>query len=674
MFKKILIANRGEIACRVMQTAHRLGIRVVAVYSEADANALHVSMADEAYCIGPAPSAESYLCGDKILQVAKQSGATAIHPGYGFLSENAAFVKACEAEGISFIGPSASAIEAMGSKSAAKTIMEKAGVPLVPGYHGDDQAPEILQQSANQMGYPVLLKATAGGGGKGMRIVWSEKEFDEALDSAKREALKGFGDDRMLVEKYLTQPRHVEIQVFADKQGNAVYLFERDCSVQRRHQKVLEEAPAPGMTEALRQQMGEAAVKAAKAIDYVGAGTVEFLLDQDGSFYFMEMNTRLQVEHPVTELISGQDLVEWQLQVAAGDSLPLQQHELRLQGHALEARIYAEDPDNDFLPATGNLTYLRTPLENRHVRIDSGVREGDEVSVYYDPMIAKLIVWDQSRDRALSRMSQALLEFRVAGMKTNTSFLKRLVDHAAFQQAELDTGFIDKHQAELFPPRQSKVQEHRNIAIAALFILLLQQQSRVVAAAASNDPHSPWFSLSGWRVNESNLQRVKLSIPDSELPNIEVDAELTGNGYVLRLDGEKILASGRLQNDQLVVNLNGHQSTVGVVEADGHITLFTEQGVCEYLWYKPGIEEHLFEQDEGTLTAPMNGTIVAVLASPGAQVEADQGLIVMEAMKMEYTIRAPANGVVSDVFFKEGDLVDEGVQLVAFEAEGENGG
>ena len=669
MFKKILIANRGEIACRVMQTAHKLGIRCVAVYSEADANALHVSMADEAYCIGPASSTESYLCGDKILEVAKQSGATAIHPGYGFLSENAGFVKACEDEDICFIGPPASAIEAMGSKSAAKTIMEKAGVPLVPGYHGDDQSPALLKQFADQMGYPVLLKATAGGGGKGMRVVWAEKEFDEALNSAKREAVKGFGDERMLVEKYLTQPRHVEIQVFADHQGNAAYLFERDCSVQRRHQKVLEEAPAPGMTEQLRQQMGEAAVKAAQAINYVGAGTVEFLLDKDGSFYFMEMNTRLQVEHPVTELISGQDLVEWQLQVAAGNRLPLLQQDLRLQGHALEARIYAEDPDNDFLPVSGNLTYLRTPLESQHVRIDSGVREGDEVSVYYDPMIAKLIVWDQSRERALSRMSQALLGFRVAGMKTNTGFLKRLVDHPAFQQADLDTSFIDKHEAELFPSVDLQAQDNSNVAIAALFVLLKQRQGSAMAALASSDPYSPWFNLSGWRVNESNQQRVELSVPDSEQPSIEVLAEQTSEGYLLRLAGEKMIVSGQLDQDQLIVKLNGHQTTVYVAESEGHITLFTEQGTREYIWYKPGLEEHAFEQDEGSLTAPMNGTIVAVLADPGTAVDTDQGLIVMEAMKMEYTIRAPTKGLVTEVFFKEGDLVDEGVQLVAFEAD-----
>jgi len=667
MHQKILIANRGEIACRIMRTAHKLGVYCVAVYSEADANALHVSMADEAYCIGPAPSAESYLRGDKILATAKQCGATAIHPGYGFLSENANFVTACEAEGICFIGPPASAIEAMGSKSTAKHIMEQAGVPLVPGYHGDDQSAIVLKQQAEQIGYPVLLKATAGGGGKGMRIVWSAREFVEALDSAKREAKKGFGDDRMLVEKYLTQPRHVEIQVFADRQGNAVYLFERDCSVQRRHQKVLEEAPAPGLTEQLRQQMGEAAVAAASAIDYVGAGTVEFLLDRDGAFYFMEMNTRLQVEHPVTELICGQDLVEWQLLVAAGNPLPLQQHELTCCGHAVEARIYAEDPDNDFLPATGTLAYLRTPQENRHVRIDSGVREGDGVSVYYDPMIAKLIVWDLSRERALARLSRALLGFRVAGVKTNVAFLKKLVDHSAFQRAQLDTGFIDKHQADLLPSAVDVTCCQRHIASAALFILLRQQQDKAAAAAVSADPYSPWFSLSGWRLNEASRQRLALAIPGSGQPNIEVVAERTAGGYLLSFAEEAVVAAGHLDQDQLTVTLNGHQATLGAVETQGVISLFTEQGVCEYLWRRPGLEEYQFAEVEDSLTAPMNGTVVAVLVAADTPVETGQGLLVIEAMKMEYTIRAPAKGTVTEVFFSEGDLVDEGVQLVTFE-------
>jgi 3-methylcrotonyl-CoA carboxylase alpha subunit len=405
MFDKILIANRGEIACRVIRTARRLGIRTVAVYSDADRNALHVTMADEAIHIGAAPSKESYLLAERVIDAAKKTNAQAIHPGYGFLSENAAFSELCKADAIVFIGPPVAAIEAMGSKSAAKTIMEKAGVPLVPGYHGDEQSPAILKKHADDMGYPVLLKATAGGGGKGMRQVWSGDEFDEALEAAKRESLSSFGDDRMLVEKYLTQPRHVEIQVFCDQSGNGVYLFERDCSVQRRHQKVIEEAPAPDMNETVRTAMGDAALLAARAINYEGAGTVEFLLDKDDTFYFMEMNTRLQVEHPVTEMITGQDLVEWQLRVAAGQNLPLSQDQLQINGHAFEARIYAEDPANDFLPVTGTLSYLMPPEESTNVRVDTGVLQGDEVSIYYDPMIAKLIVWDENRDRALTRLA-----------------------------------------------------------------------------------------------------------------------------------------------------------------------------------------------------------------------------------------------------------------------------
>ncbi|MDP6198557.1 MAG: acetyl-CoA carboxylase biotin carboxylase subunit, partial [Porticoccaceae bacterium] len=457
MFTKILIANRGEIACRIIKTARKMGIHTVAVYSEADRNALHVTMADESVYIGPAPSTESYLVIDNLIKAALDTGAEAIHPGYGFLSENADFCRQCQAHNIAFIGPPAEAIVAMGSKSAAKTIMQDAGVPLVPGYHGEDQSAKVIKQAADEMGYPVLLKAAAGGGGKGMRAVHNEAEFEQALVSAKREALNSFNDDIMLVEKYLLQPRHVEIQVFCDSHNNAVYLFERDCSVQRRHQKVIEEAPAPGMSEDLRQQMGEAAIKAAAAINYQGAGTVEFLLDSQGEFFFMEMNTRLQVEHPVTEMISGQDLVEWQLRVASGEPLPLTQEQLSINGHAFEARIYAEDPDQDFLPATGCLSLLSPPRENAHVRVDTGVVEGDEVSIYYDPMIAKLVVWDSDRDRALARLAQALSEYQVAGLTTNIGFLYNLATSEAFQNAEIDTGYIEQHKQEIFRQRQEDI-------------------------------------------------------------------------------------------------------------------------------------------------------------------------------------------------------------------------
>ena len=460
MFKKILIANRGEIACRVAATARRLGIQTVAVYSDADVNARHVALCDEAVAIGPAPAKDSYLQIARIIEAAQASGAEAVHPGYGFLSENEAFATACAAAGLVFIGPPASAIRAMGSKSAAKALMEKAKVPLVPGYHGENQEADFLQDQANQIGYPVLLKASAGGGGKGMRIVEAAEDFKAALASCKREAINSFGDDRVLIERYLTRPRHIEIQVFADTQGDCVYLFERDCSVQRRHQKVLEEAPAPGMTVERRQAMGEAAVAAAKAVGYVGAGTVEFIANQDGSFYFMEMNTRLQVEHPVTEMVTGTDLVAWQLQVAYGLPLPKKQHELSLHGHAIEARIYAENPEKGFLPSIGTLQHLRTPdavhfESGAAVRIDSGVREGDTISPFYDPMIAKLIVWGQDREQALARMAQALAAYQVVGLATNTAFLARLINSVPFATADLDTGLIERHHDALFPAPQS---------------------------------------------------------------------------------------------------------------------------------------------------------------------------------------------------------------------------
>ena len=422
MFKSILIANRGEIACRIIDTAHQLGIRCIAVYSDADREARHVALADEAYHIGPSPSQESYLCVDKIIDIATRAEAQAIHPGYGFLSESPILAKACQENDLVFIGPPIQAIESMGSKSAAKMIMEQAGVPLISGYHGENQDESHLCKQAQEIGYPVLLKAAFGGGGKGMRVVENARAFSESLAGAKREALASFGNDKILIEKYLTQPRHVEVQVFADQHGNCIYLADRDCSIQRRHQKIIEEAPAPDVPDDIRKAMGESAVRAAKAIDYVGAGTVEFLYD-NGDFYFMEMNTRLQVEHPVTEMITGQDLVRWQLHVATGGELPLTQEEVTIEGHAIEARIYAEDPDNDFLPATGKLNYLRQPNISNHLRVDTGVRENDEVSTFYDPMIAKLIAWDESREQAIRRLTSGIDEYRISGVQTNLEFL-----------------------------------------------------------------------------------------------------------------------------------------------------------------------------------------------------------------------------------------------------------
>ena len=661
MFNKILIANRGEIACRVIKTARRMGIATVAVYSDADREALHVRMADEAIHIGAAPARESYLLGDKILEAALTTHADAVHPGYGFLSENAGFAAACAEQGVVFIGPPTSAIEAMGSKSAAKRIMEEAGVPLVPGYHGDDQDPALLRSAAEDMGYPVLLKATAGGGGKGMRQVWSGEEFDEALAAAKRESMSSFGDDTMLVEKYLTKPRHVEFQVFCDNHGNGIYLAERDCSVQRRHQKVIEEAPAPGMSEALRAEMGDAAVKSAQAIDYRGAGTVEFLLDEDGSFYFMEMNTRLQVEHPVTEMITGQDLVEWQLLVASGSPLPLAQDQVRINGHAFEARIYAEDPDNDFLPVTGTLDFLQPPEESTHVRVDTGVRQGDEISVYYDPMIAKLIVWDESRERALQRLATALAEYRISGTVTNLDFLYNLTTSRPFVEAELDTGFIDKHSHLIFHDRHQDLE--RELPLAALALLLHKQQQQ--QRSSSIDPWSPWQQSNAWRLNEPHAHRLTLHCHQEDHP---VVVEQRGDDYIVTAAGRETCLRGELQGDTLHLDAEGHRQRGTLARTHDGFTLYLPEGACHFREVPPDTGEADAAGADAGLAAPMNGTIVALLADVGSTVEADAPLLVMEAMKMEHTIRAPAAGVVQAFYYQPGDLVDGGAELLDFAA------
>ncbi|CAM5198316.1 acetyl/propionyl/methylcrotonyl-CoA carboxylase subunit alpha [Alishewanella longhuensis] len=659
MFRKILIANRGEIACRVIETAHKLGIRCVAVYSEADANARHVRMADEAFLLGPAASKDSYLRADKILAIAKQSGAEAIHPGYGFLSENEEFAKACEDAGVVFIGPPVTAIAAMGSKSAAKKIMQDAGVPLVPGYHGDDQTDAVLKAESAKIGYPQLLKAAYGGGGKGMRVVWQADEFDAALASARREAKAGFGNDKMLLERYLTKPRHIEIQVFADNHGNAVYLAERDCSIQRRHQKVIEEAPAPSFSPAQRQAMGEAAVKAAKAIDYRGAGTVEFLFDEDGSFYFMEMNTRLQVEHPVTEMITGQDLVQWQLLVAAGEPLPLTQAQVQLDGHAIEVRVYAEDPDNDFLPATGKLTYLRQPEASRNVRVDTGVVEHDEVSPYYDPMIAKLIVWDESRDRAISRMLRALDDYRIAGVTTNLGFLTSLVEHPAFKAAELDTNFINKHQQSLFAPAHS--QENQALILAALFIVAKKQTQQLAQAT-----NSPWQFNHGWRLNETATLKLDLQMGETKhaLTIAQQQQQMT-----VALAQQLFDCQVNLAGDELSAVIAGHRMKVRVSQYQDTISIFIKHQRYDIV-YQTEVTTAVDGADHaGSLTAPMNGTIVAVLCSENQSVKAGETLVIMEAMKMEYAIKAPKDGVVKAVFYAAGDLVKDGAELVDFSAE-----
>ncbi|KIF80147.1 acetyl/propionyl/methylcrotonyl-CoA carboxylase subunit alpha [Noviherbaspirillum autotrophicum] len=668
MFTKILIANRGEIACRVAATAHRLGVKSVAVYSEADANAKHVAVCDEAALIGPPPAKESYLRADKIIEVALATGAQAIHPGYGFLSENEDFAEACAAAGLAFIGPPASAIRAMGSKSAAKALMEKAGVPLVPGYHGDNQDADFLHEQADKIGYPVLLKASAGGGGKGMRIVEKSAQFKAALESCKREAINSFGDDKVLVEKYLTRPRHIEIQVFADGRGDCVYLFERDCSVQRRHQKVLEEAPAPGMTEERRRAMGEAAVAAAKAVGYVGAGTVEFIANQDGTFYFMEMNTRLQVEHPVTEMITGLDLVEWQLRVAAGEALPKQQHELTIRGHALEARIYAENPEKGFLPSIGTLRHMQSPQAVTFdvgaaagtpaaVRIDSGVREGDAISPFYDPMIAKLIVWGNDRSEALAHMAQALSEYQIVGLATNVAFLKRLVESAPFSHADLDTGLIERHQEELFPPAQPASLPVLALAAASL---LTSEQS---AGAAANDP---WANTCGWRMNATLLRQLDF-VDESAAYALSVGYRDTG--WTVRLgDASAAMTLVERNGQHLVIKLNGATVRGTVVRDADAFHVFSGGAHVALNYNDPLAHAGQAEAEGGRLTAPMPGKIVAVLVEKGKEVEKGAPLLIMEAMKMEHTIAAPANGTVEDLLYAVGDQVAEGAQLLAFKA------
>jgi len=672
MFKKILIANRGEIACRVIKTAQRLGVKTVAVYSEADAGARHVALADEAYCIGPAAAKDSYLCGDKILEAARRSGAEGIHPGYGFLSENAEFAEACVQAGVAFIGPPPGAIRSMGSKSAAKGIMGRAGVPLVPGYHGEAQDGELLQQEADRIGYPVLIKASAGGGGKGMRIVERAADFAAALASCQRESKASFGDARVLLEKYLNRPRHIEIQVFADSQGDALYLFERDCSVQRRHQKVLEEAPAPGMSQARRNSMGEAAVAAAKAIGYVGAGTVEFIAEPGvggsaGTFYFMEMNTRLQVEHPVTEMITGLDLVEWQLRVACGEPLPLAQDELGINGHALEARIYAEDPARNFLPSTGRITHLSTPAESRHVRIDTGVRAGDAITPFYDPMIAKLIIWDADRPAALARMRTALEQFQVVGVTTNTEFLARLVGCAAFATADLDTGLIERNRDELMSALP--VAGDEVLALAALAELLAIARRANERAAGSGDPCSPWGACDGWRLNQDSHHILVFRQGEHEQA---VTAYYRPGCFELELPGGRHRLTGAWQPDgSLSAWLEGLVLRANVVQSGQTLDIFFRGTRYRLELHDPALHEVDSDAHGGNLAAPMPGKIIAVLTTPGAKVAKGTPLVILEAMKMEHTIIAPGKGTVKEIHFKVGEQVADGAELLGFELDPE---
>ncbi len=666
VFDRILIANRGEIACRVARTARRLGVRTVAIYSDADARAMHVAACDEAYRVGPPPARESYLDGDAIIGIARRAGAQAIHPGYGFLSENAAFATACAAAGLTFIGPPPQAIAAMGSKAEAKRLMSAAGVPVVPGYHGVDQDHERLGREAEAIGYPVLIKAVAGGGGKGMRVVTRRDEFAAALASARREAQSSFGDDRVLLERYLTTPRHIEMQVFADTHGNVLHLFERDCSVQRRHQKVLEEAPAPGMTSVTRKAMGDAAIAAARAIGYVGAGTIEFIADEtfarDGRFYFMEMNTRLQVEHPVTEMITGLDLVEWQLRVASGERLPLAQEAIDIRGHAIEARIYAEDPERGFLPSIGRLAHLRFPPADAGVRVDTGVREGDEISAYYDPMLAKLIVHGPDRDVALHRMTQALAGVQVAGVTTNVAFLRRILEQGAFARAEIDTGLIARHEKELLAP-PAPIDERALVALA-LHDCNILRRAREREQRTTTDPFSPWQRADGWWPNSA---RPALLLEYTDARGMHAVAlRRDGNGWRVTLHDGRVLDARLLHVDGSDVSLR----LDGIEFAATVVALGEERHVyCDGRAWRLTRNDRLahageHEVAEGHLRAPMSGTVVAVMVKPGERVARGAPLMVLEAMKMEHTITATGAGQVSGVHYRVGDRVQEGADLV----------
>ncbi|SEM68143.1 3-methylcrotonyl-CoA carboxylase alpha subunit [Pseudomonas sp. ok272] len=641
----LLVANRGEIACRVMRTAKALGLTTVAVHSATDREARHSREADIRVDLGGSKAADSYLQIDKLLAAAKASGAQAIHPGYGFLSENAGFARAIEAAGLIFLGPPASAIDAMGSKSAAKALMETAGVPLVPGYHGEAQDLETFRDAAERIGYPVLLKATAGGGGKGMKVVEDISQLAEALASAQREALSSFGDSRMLVEKYLLKPRHVEIQVFADQHGHCLYLNERDCSIQRRHQKVVEEAPAPGLSPESRKAMGEAAVRAAQAIGYVGAGTVEFLLDSRGEFFFMEMNTRLQVEHPVTEAITGLDLVAWQIRVAQGEPLPMTQAQVPLIGHAIEVRLYAEDPGNDFLPATGHLALYRESAAGPGRRVDSGVEEGDEISPFYDPMLGKLIAWGEDREQARLRLLSMLDEFAIGGLKTNIGFLRRIVAHPAFAAAELDTGFIPRHHEQLLPAPTELSDEFWNVAAQAL---ALSQKPTV----RRDDPGSPWAMGNGFRAGlpAETTQHLSCEGQDRAITLTATDTRNT-----------------QLNGEQLLVEHHGLRRQLRAIRQDHSLYLHWQGELRCIKRYDPIAAVEASQHPQGGLSAPMNGSIVRVLVIPGQVVEAGAQLVVLEAMKMEHSIRAPHAGTIKALYCQEGEMVNEGSALVELE-------
>jgi len=681
MFEKILIANRGEIACRIIRTCRRMGIRTVAVYSEADAGALHVQLADEACHIGKSTTAESYLRIGNVLDAAKKHGAQAIHPGYGFLSENAEFARQCSKSRIVFIGPSAEAIEQMGAKDQAKCVMENAGVPVVPGYKGAEQSPEFLHAEAEKIGYPLMIKAVLGGGGKGMRVVRMQTDFTEALESARNEARNAFGDDRVLLECFVSGPRHIEFQIFGDQHGNVIHLFERDCSLQRRHQKIVEESPSPFLDEKLRSKMANAAVASAKAVKYTGAGTVEFIVGDDRKFFFMEMNTRLQVEHPVTEMITGLDLVEWQLRIAAGEKLPLSQKDVKQNGHAIETRIYAENPENGFLPSIGTLRCLAFPDTFQKIqktedeasqscsiiRIDSGVEQGGEISIHYDPLIAKLVVHADSRKQAIRTMQTVLAQSGVLGMETNLGFLQSILQHPYFDAGRMDTLFVDSNLESLLEENQDSV--NWVCWRAAIACLLEDYAESEKKAQESMESCSPWNSLNNWRTGFTEPHRVRLRNQQGRGTEVMIIKE--NNSFRILNETEEILVKVSRHGDLLYLSCN----TKGLEEFGHHLLVLMndvqvltvhEKGRNYFTRLDPLAFEQSEEESDSRLSAPMPGNIIRVLVQAGDKVISGQPLLVMEAMKMEHTINAPADGIVEQVFFQTGDLVQNNAELIKF--------
>jgi 3-methylcrotonyl-CoA carboxylase alpha subunit len=664
MFKKILIANRGEIACRIIRSAKKMNIKTVAVYSEIDRNALHVALADEAYCIGAAASQQSYLNRHKIIEVAKNAGVEAIHPGYGFLSEDAEFAVLCKEQNLIYVGPPPLALASMGNKSAAKKMMQDANVPVVPGYHGTDFTPEKLLKEAKNIGYPLMVKAAAGGGGKGMRLVTKEQDLISSIESAQREAKSSFGDDAVFLEKYLEKARHVEVQIFSDTHGNTVHLWNRDCSIQRRHQKIIEEAPAPFLNEALREKMLQSAIAAANAIQYVNAGTIEFLVSADEKFYFMEMNTRLQVEHPVTEMITGFDLVEWQLRIAAGEAIPVTQDQIKQHGHAFEARICAENPYDQYKPSTGKIKLWAVPNTMENVRIDTGIQQGDVITPYYDPMLAKLIVWGADRDSALQKFRQALAEVFIAGINTNVSLLQKIAAEKDFAEGHLHTKFLMTHEHELLSPPELS---NELIALAMTYYYQTLQKSAQTRAENSEDPFSPWNFYNGWQLTPPHTIYLKLQYYQQQLHAL---LTLTENLAVFNLtfDEKKYhIKINSLQNDTYIFEINGSYLETHIFSC-GHEFFIFFKGSC-FTFSTAILEKDSSEKIaiEAAIASPMPGTITEILIQADTIIRKGTPLITLEAMKMEHTLSAPKDGKVKNIFYQKGDLVQEGDVLIEIE-------